>query len=402
MEPSGQEADAGVASSTQTHLGSDDQIDQSLSEHDDHIHLHAGPHKQREQQQQLSLTTTNDSLLSITSNRHDYDDYDDHTHECRDQCTPSTGVLSWQSHGSSSSLSSLATSEPLPSGVPKGLINLGNTCYMNAVLQSLYSIEPFRELILRSTHDKLLTSELADLFKSMKNSSVPVSPNDFKYAFSRHQSKFSGLGQQDAQEFLHYLINAIHEEANQASKRPRRSVPPRAPKTADEAWRQYRDIVDDSPLVDLVVGQLCSTIICSQCHNKSHCWDPFWDLSLPLVRGRYNSKLSDIIQEFTAKETLDSDERPICSQCEKVTKSTKQIDLSRLPQLLILHLKKFTNDGYKLTSPEIKIDKQLTFNQMTTYTLKACISHHGHSSSSGHYTSHCEYASKWFHFNDDR
>lgn len=296
----------------------------------------------------------------------------------------------------------------MPAGVPRGLVNLGNTCYMNAVLQSLYSIESFRNHILtkagRATSDKVLTSELCALFKSMQGStSSHISPANFKYAFSRYQAKFSGLGQQDAQEFLRYLINGVHEESNQASRRTRRSGPPRAPETANEAWSQYRDIVDDSPLVDLVVGQLCSTIVCGQCQNKSYCWDPFWDLSLPLVRGRYSLKLSDVLEEFTAKETLDSDERPICSHCKRATRSTKQISLSRLPQVLILHLKKFTNDGYKLTSPDIKIDKQLTFNNSaTTYTLKACISHHGHSSSSGHYTSHCEYSSRWFHFNDDR
>ena len=278
---------------------------------------------------------------------------------------------------------------------------------MNAVMQALYSIESFRSLLLARSvasikqPDKILTSELSDLFKLMRNSSAPISPNNFKYVFSsRHGSKFSGYGQQDAQEFLRYLINGVHEEANRAGQGLSRARS--GPRTAEEAWRQYRDVVDDSPLVDLVVGQLCSTIVCSQCGNESHCWDPFWDLSLPLARGRHSCRLTDVIDDFTAKETLDSDERPSCSQCKRPTRSTKQISLSRLPQVLILHLKKFSNDGYKLTSPEVKIDKQLTFNQTTSYTLKACISHHGHSSSSGHYTSHCEYDSRWFHFNDER
>lgn len=247
----------------------------------------------------------------------------------------------------------------------------------------------------------ILSLELSDLFKSMKNSSTSVSPSNFKYAFSRYQTKFSGVGQQDAQEFLRYLINGLHEECNNASRRPRRSILPKPPKTAEEAWSQYRDIVDDSPLVDILVGQLCSTIVCSTCTNKSYCWDPFWDLSLPLVRGKHTCKLSEVLHDFTAKETLDSDERPICSNCKKATRSTKQIDICRLPQLMILHLKKFTNDGYKMSSPEVRIDKTLMINNHT-YTLTACISHHGHSSSSGHYTTHCKYFNRWFHFNDDR
>lgn len=54
--------------------------------------------------------------------------------------------------------SAASVTEPLPSGVPRGLVNLGNTCYMNAVIQALYSVDSIRNLILRASHDKLLTS----------------------------------------------------------------------------------------------------------------------------------------------------------------------------------------------------------------------------------------------------
>lgn len=324
---------------------------------------------------------------------------DDDNDQIYDWWPPTTTTTT----NSTTSAGQTSQDDELPAGVPRGLVNLGNTCYMNASLQSLYSIESFRNLVTRNGgYDKLLTSELADLFKCLKSSQEPISPANFKRTFSKYQSKFSGLGQQDAQEFLRYLINGIHEESNKAARRPRRSTPPEAPKSAQEAWAAYRDIVDDSPFVDLVVGQMCSTIVCCQCQNKSNCWDPFWDLSLPLVRGRHSCKLSEVLQDFIAKETLDSDERPICSQCKRATRSTKQIHLSRLPQLIILHLKKFTNDGYKMTSPEVRIDRVLNLENGTSYQLQACISHHGHSSSSGHYTSHCKYSSKWFHFNDDR
>lgn len=334
-----------------------------------------------------------------------------------------------QSHSSLSSLSIYQEQlDPLPEGVPSGLINLGNTCYMNAALQALYSIDLFRTLLIcnrrRIESSRSLTSELSELFNVMKESSnhrsastsAAISPANFKHAFSRHQSKFSGLGQQDAQEFLRYLINGVHEESNQANKRPRRRSPISgeggqqqcAPTNSAEAWSRYRAIVDDSPFVDILVGQLCSTITCSQCQNESHCWDPFWDLSLPLASAHTHNRygecnLLDLLDEFTAKETLDSDERPICERCKKATKSTKQISLARLPQVLILHLKKFTNDGYKLSCPNVRIETKLRFDdRQVVYHLKACISHHGHSSSSGHYTSHCEYSNRWFNFDDDR
>lgn len=239
----------------------------------------------------------------------------------------------------------------------------------------------------------------------MGDSSAPINPRSFHGAFSRrHQAKFTEYHQQDAQEFLRYLINTIHDESNYVSKHPRyRTQPPRSPKTAEEAWNQYREIVDDSSFVDLLVGQICSTIICCTCHGKSLCWDPFWDLSLPLQRRRYDFslKLSDVIEDFCSEETLDGDDRPICANCKRATRSTKQIRLCRLPQLLILHLKKFSNHGYKLTSPEVKVETTLNLNGIH-YNLKACVSHHGFSSSSGHYTSHCRYSTSWYHFNDER
>jgi len=102
-------------------------------------------------------------------------------------------------------------------------------------------------------------------------------------------------------------------------------------------------------LIDFVAGQLSSVITCSICGNKSTCWDPFWDLSLPLPRGRYvalsnidvyqgcndestffanlfsfSTHLSTLhyisrgevniercIREFEALEELDYDEKPV-------------------------------------------------------------------------------------------
>lgn len=346
----------------------------------------------------------------------------------------------------------------VPLEVPRGLTNLGNTCYMNSVIQSLFAIGPFRQLIESSYTSKPLVSGLRDLFKLMKRSQAAggslssassssrfsaaleansASAASFKQAFGRNQSKFLGFSQQDAQEFLRYLINGCHDEMNKARGHASSRQASAGPRNPSEAWSRYREIVDDSPLVDMLVGQLCSTIRCSICEHESHCWDPFWDLSLALSSStsgasRYSSsfysgsstsslssmscRLSDLVAHFTAPETLDSDERPICENCRRATRSSKQISFTRLPRVLILHLKKFSNDGYKLSNPEVECEQTLELLSSnndknsnpnsrglpTNYQLTACISHHGHSASSGHYTAHCKYSSRWFHFNDDR
>ncbi|KAG9509775.1 Ubiquitin carboxyl-terminal hydrolase 2, partial [Fragariocoptes setiger] len=324
-----------------------------------------------------------------------------------------------------------------PGDLARGLTNLGNTCYMNAVLQALYSIDAFRSLILRSC-GKSLCNELRNLFRKMRidsdtdcnytsSYSDSVSPSEFRQSFARAHARhksFAGFGQHDAQEFLRYLVSACHDELNVASPSTCSSNNTEIA-SADEAWRSYRRRVDDSALVDLFVGQLRSTIECSECSNRSHCWDPFWDLALSLgssnnsLGGSYSSRstllssatsskvssVADALALFCAKETLDDNERPYCSRCCRATRATKLITIERAPRVLVLQLKKFTNDGYKLHSSALTVENRLqletTGGRHVDYSLRSCISHHGYSATSGHYTcTSCYGDTRWFHFND--
>lgn len=119
--------------------------------------------------------------------------------------------------------------------------------------------------------------------------------------------------QQDAQEFLSYVINDLHEELNKPrSRSSRSSAIMLEPKSAHEAWSIYRDRYNDSKLVDIFVGQYASVIKCSYCGNESTCWDPFWDLPLPVPRNRNRIDIDECIAEFTSAEILDGNEQPVC------------------------------------------------------------------------------------------
>lgn len=61
-------------------------------------------------------------------------------------------------------------------------------------------------------------------------------------------------------------------------------------KSSDDAWNYYKSEIDDSKLIDLFVGQFASVITCTFCENTSTCWDPFWDLSLPIPQTRFCKK----------------------------------------------------------------------------------------------------------------
>ena len=84
---------------------------------------------------------------------------------------------------------------------------------------------------------------------------------------------------------------------------------------ADRLWSKYLGR-DDSPITDLFGGQLQSTVHCHQCKGNFTTYEPFWDLSLPIVKegkGAWGAWLSgksipttiqDCLQAFTADEVL--------------------------------------------------------------------------------------------------
>lgn len=93
---------------------------------------------------------------------------------------------------------------------------------MNSVLQAMYSTDLFRKFVLRNPKSPLLNS-LCKLFEEMSEDKSSVYPGSFRNQFIKYQPKFRGYDQQDAQEFLRFLINGIHDEVNQArySSRPK-------------------------------------------------------------------------------------------------------------------------------------------------------------------------------------
>ena len=244
------------------------------------------------------------------------------------------------------------------------------------------------------------------------NSEDLVAPYKLKREMGKVAPRFTGYSQQDAHEFMRFLLNELHEEINRASVEGRKS--PADNETLEEACARYLTW-EDSRISELFGGMLRSDVCCSVCCNQSTVYIPFLDIALPIPgreKSKYRSNLSsdpalrleDCLKMFTIEETLDKEERPYCNKCMKLTKSTKQLAIDEFPRFLVIQLKRFSYYPKRTKlSTHVKFDDTWKLvdriYRTHTYSLYGIVRHSG-SLYGGHYVAYCKYRNDWRCFND--
>uniref|UniRef100_A0A672GMW6 Ubiquitin carboxyl-terminal hydrolase n=1 Tax=Salarias fasciatus TaxID=181472 RepID=A0A672GMW6_SALFA len=327
---------------------------------------------------------------------------------------------------SSSYLLSLFVQNKSPQGLV-GLRNLGNTCFMNSILQCLSNTSELRDYCLRNVHrtdlsnscraDATLTEEFAKLTQSLWTSlnTEAICPSDFRAQIQKYAPKFAGCNQQDAQEFLRFLLDGLHNEVNRVTvccKVPAEDFDhlPDEEK-GKRMWNMYLQR-EDSKVVDLFVGQLKSSLTCTVCGFRSTVFDPFWDLSIPIAQSG-EVTLKDCLRLFTKEDVLDGEERPTCTKCKARRKCTKRFSIQKFPQILVLHLKRFSDSNVRANKLSTYVNfplKDLDLREFSSesgerpvYNLYA-VSNHTGNTLGGHYTAYCRNPAlgEWYSYNDSR
>lgn len=340
---------------------------------------------------------------------------------------------------------------------PRGLVNTGNMCYMNSVLQALVFCTPFYDFL------DQVSKKVAHSFKSetplidamvmflreykVIDSAVSVDQlrrrlkseeleqygdsfiPEFVYDAMKRLPRFATMQrghQQDAEEFLGFLLQALSDECTQvmrhldessaATDSPAASTDETSPTSpsAENEWlevgRKQRAAItrssghptSPSPISKIFSGQQRS-VVRVQGQKDSVTCEPYQPLQLDIGDAHVNN-IVDALKQYTRPETLNED---FSSTRPDLKPPTKQVLIESVPPVLILHLKRFKFDPAvngtiklwtKIDYPlELELPKEifspLKRSTLQTegveslkYRLTAVIYHHGKSASGGHYT----------------
>lgn len=404
----------------------------------------------------VSTTTSTNAVASTTSNAT--------TPRTTNPASSYKGASNWVgaatankspirlNHSLPSPSTSSSSSPSPPGGVKKGipgcvgLANLGNSCYMNCIIQCLAHAEPLTNYILGNDQrtntlkgqgsfakdlnktnplgsgGKVAEAYASLLSKIWSGQHACIKPLHFKFTIATFANQFNNTHQHDAQELAAFLIDGVHEDLNRIHSQNRKdrvgvgdgnstsnsinSIHAMDDKSlALKTWQQHLTR-NDSIIVDHFQGMLQTTLTCPQCNKISKKFDIFSSLSLTLI-GPTDGRpipIESCLEHFTRQEQLDDHNAWHCTNCKQRVRAIKQVQLWSVPDILIIHLKRFTFQSLSRKGGicQMKIENEVDFpvdhldlqshiigptdpNAPPAYKLFGVVEHTGQTADSGHY-----------------
>lgn len=155
--------------------------------------------------------------------------------------------------------------------------------------------------------------------------------------------------QHDANDFLMLLLDALHEDLNlnysrtrlneltSAEERKRESMPVQIASLME--WRRWIHR-NKSRVSGLFAGQHMSRLRCPACGFKSTSYETFYSISLE-IPWKGKAHIYDCLGNYTKEERLAAEDSWTCPNCKVPREASKQITITRAPQILVIQLKRF-------------------------------------------------------------
>ncbi|CAF0986446.1 unnamed protein product [Adineta ricciae] len=341
-------------------------------------------------------------------------------------------------HGLSTNTTGNSTIESNSNEHYLGLVNFGNTCYCNSVLQALYFCKPFREHVLnyrlsqKNKKENLLTC-LADLFHMIingKRRTGALQPKKFINKLRKENSTFDNDMQQDAHEFLNHLLNTCGDILIAEKKEDKDKTENRRNKSnnflsyngdglynrinptlnSNDLLNGTSSLTDETWIHELFQGTLVSTTKCLNCETVNSKDENFLDLSIDVEE---NTSITTCLRVFSNTETLAGESKYFCETCSSKQEATKRMRIKKLPRILALHLKRFKYvevfKQYKKLSYRVVFPFELRLlntsedctNNDRIYDLVSLVVHCGIGPNRGHYIAVVKRDGSWLVFDDE-
>jgi len=304
-----------------------------------------------------------------------------------------------------------------------GLQNLGNTCFMNSVLQCLSHTYEFNEYLdtgdyknkINRKPDSLVLMEWDKLRKMIWQENCIISPGGFftairKVARIKDKDLFTGFAQNDLPEFLTFLLDCFHESIlREVDMKINGEIKNDTDKLANECFTMMKNMYkkEYSEMLKMFYGIHVSKIETASGKYINSSPEPFLMLDLA-IPNKSNPTLMDCFESYTEDEILTGDNKVFNEETKEKEDAIKQIRFWSLSDILIITLKRFSNTG---TKNNINVDFPLEDLDLTKfiigynkdsykYELYGICNHMG-GVLGGHYTSYVKNSNnKWYHFND--
>jgi ubiquitin carboxyl-terminal hydrolase 8 len=299
--------------------------------------------------------------------------------------------------------------------MPKGLVNIGNTCSINTVIQCIGHCPTIRNFILTpdipfiklKNRNYSIYEELKDVFSHLWINNNNIIPRRFIKAFYESIGNTYSLGEQlDFTEMWMLLLNNIIEETHkleylsihQKMVEYKEDILNHLQTKVNTSWIAFSK-ASNSPLNDILYGTQIQQITCKSCGKVYHNIDQIAFHYIEIIHG---PSMINGIEKLLSEETMHGWK---CDKCSHQNAS-KILRFWRLPKIWMIVLQRFNNMS-KIINPidileTIILDKSVEISTASTITYSLCaIANHYGSLNGGHYTAICKNTNnEWYDCDD--